>query len=286
MLRIQILTVLLVGYMSVFGHGEVHERITIASEEIAKSPNDPMLYVKRASLFLEDGDYDETILDIDRAKALSSEEFPPIKMLNAQMYFKLEMYDVALKHIDKFLELEENHVLGTITKAKILKGLNEFDEAAKYYKLAIDNTTTHLPENFMDLINSLIQDNQLELAFEYCNIAQEKFGELLVFQLKAIDIAKLQNEYEVVLNILDEIIEKQPRKERWYFQKAQIFEQLESYENVNEQLDLALQSLTSLPQRIKLTPAMRELSNNITQLRETIKPLNNDNFNSELQTKN
>jgi hypothetical protein len=40
-------------------------------------------------------------------------------MVTAHMYFKLGMNEIALKHIDHFLILEEDHVLGLLTKAKI-----------------------------------------------------------------------------------------------------------------------------------------------------------------------
>jgi hypothetical protein len=74
MLIIGILILIFVSSTSVFAHGEVHERILIVSEEIANSPNDPMLYVKRANMYLEDGDYDETILDIYKAIEIGGEQ--------------------------------------------------------------------------------------------------------------------------------------------------------------------------------------------------------------------
>jgi tetratricopeptide (TPR) repeat protein len=247
----------------------VHERIVIATEEINAAPNDPLLYVKRANLYLEDGDYDETILDIYQAIEIGGENFAPVKMVTAHMYFKLGMNEIALKHIDHFLILEEDHVLGLLTKAKILVEMKQHEQAAEYFQQAIEKTTTHLPENFMDLVNVLVESDQLELALQYCELAQFKFGKLLIFDLKAIEIAKQKEDYAMVLQILDQIIESQPRKERFYFQKAEIYQLMNDSKQVEYNLNLAYQCLNALPERIKLTPAMIELADNIKSFKTT-----------------
>lgn len=276
MLRISVF-ILFIGFsVSIYGHGEIHERIDIVSKEIIGSPNDPMLYIKRASLYLDDGDFDETILDIERAKLLAGEDYPPAMMTYASMCYKMGTYEIALRHIDNFLSNEEGHVLGMLTKAKILRELDNNKAAAEYYRLAIEKTTTHLPENFLDLINVLIEDEEFETAFEVYEAAENKFGRLLVMDLKAMEIAKASNDYTKLFGILDEIIESQPRKERWYFQKAEIFIEIKEYEQAQNQLTLALESLKQLPYRIKITPAMQKLSAQISENIETIKSLPNE----------
>jgi tetratricopeptide (TPR) repeat protein len=269
MLKIYFFIFFIAYSCSVFAHGEVHERIVIATEEINAAPNDPLLYVKRANLYLEDGDYDETILDIYQAIEIGGENFAPVKMVTAHMYFKLGMNEIALKHIDHFLILEEDHVLGLLTKAKILVEMKQHEQAAEYFQQAIEKTTTHLPENFMDLVNVLVESDQLELALQYCELAQFKFGKLLIFDLKAIEIAKQKEDYAMVLQILDQIIESQPRKERFYFQKAEIYQLMNDSKQVEYNLNLAYQCLNALPERIKLTPAMIELADNIKSFKTT-----------------
>jgi tetratricopeptide (TPR) repeat protein len=284
MLIIGILILIFVSSTSAFAHGEVHERILIVSEEIANSPNDPMLYVKRANMYLEDGDYDETILDIYKAIEIGGDNYAPVKMVTAHMYFKLGMNEIALKHIDHFLILEEDHVLGLLTKAKILVEMKQNEQAAEYFQQAIEKTTTHLPENFMDLVNVLVESGQLELALQYCELAQFKFGKLLVFDLKIIEIANQKEDYEMVLKILDQIIETQERKEKWYFQKAEICQLMKDFVQAEYYLNLAEQSIKELPERIQLTPAMKQLAKLIQELKEQEPTTNAKQYETNLVT--
>ncbi|MCB0501762.1 MAG: hypothetical protein KDD32_03710 [Bacteroidetes bacterium] len=281
MKKIDLLLVSMLFCINVFGHGELHDRINLVSQELQLRPNLPELYVKRGGLFMDDGDYQNTILDIEKAKSLAGEDYPPCMFLLAKMYFKLETYDAALKEINNFLATEDDHVLGLLTKAEILIALDENEAAAKCYQQAIEKTTTLLPENFFDLINVQIANDQLDNAFKNYQLAQLKFGNLLVFDLKAIEIAELRNDYTSIHEILDNIIDSQQRKERWYYKKAEFFLKETKYEQSIEQLKFAKESLLQLPYRIRITPAMQELSKNISDTEQNIKSLLNDSITTE-----
>ncbi|MEZ5007126.1 MAG: hypothetical protein R2753_03120 [Chitinophagales bacterium] len=278
MLRIVILLASVLSCINMYGHGEIHDRINLVTEEISQSPNDPVLYIKRGSLYMDDGDYDKTFLDIEAAKALAGEEYPPTMFLLAKMCFKMETYDIALRHINSFLSKEEGHVLGLLTKAKILTALEENDEAANFYQQAIEKTTTLLPENFMDLINVQIEAGQLDAAYQNYELAQMKFGNLLVFDLKAIEISEARSDFNTIHQILDDIIESQQRKERWHYKKAEYYLKAGEYEASIKELNLANESLLLLPYRIRITPAMQELSKNISAQEQNIKTLLNANI--------
>ena len=132
MLRILILLIVAAAYLPALGHGDVHQRIDIVTEEIALDSMNGHLFVKRASLYLEDGDFMNTVLDLETAVSLTSEDFPPYLMASANMYHKLGAYDAALKYIDRFLEMKNIHVLGFRTKANILQSKGDIDAAIKY----------------------------------------------------------------------------------------------------------------------------------------------------------
>lgn len=285
MFRVVILFVFVFSFTNVFGHGEIHDRINLVTEEISQTPNNPVLYIKRGSLYMDDGDYDKTFLDIEAAKVLAGDEYPPTMFLLAKMYFKLGTYDIALKHINNFLSKQENHVLGLLTKAKILVALDKNDEAVIYYQLAIQKTTTLLPENFMDLINVQIADGQLDAAYQNYELAQLKFGNLLVFDLKAIDISEERSDFNSIHNILDNIIESQQRKERWYFKKAEFYQKEAKLEKALTNLGLAKESLLQLPYRLRITPAMQDLSKKISEIEQSIKISLNENTITDISEK-
>lgn len=246
-----------------FAHGDIHERINFVTVDISATPDSALLYIKRAGLYMDDGDYGNTILDIEAAKALEGPNFAPAALVLAKMCYKMETYDAALKHIDEFLKLEPDHVLGLLTKAKILVAQDNNILAAEYYKMAIDKTTTLLPQNFIDLINALRDAGQLDQAFQYYEIAQMKFGNLMVLDLMAIEISAIRSDFVTIHSIIDEIMATQERKERWHFMKAEYFEKEGELNKAMDELNLAQESLLQLPYRLRVVPAMQDLNTDI-----------------------
>ncbi len=276
MLKVYTLAITLSLCLAVFGHGEVHERIRIVGEEITAAPEDASLYVKRAYLYLEDGDFDMTIADLNFAQELEGESYPPLLMCSSEMYHKLGANEAALKYIDAFLDEQPFHVLGFRTKAQILESLNDIPAAIDYYKKVVIHTTTPLPENYLSIIDNLSLDDRVDEAVFYCKEAMRTFGPILTFQEKLIDIYMEAGRYHEAIVVLDGIIQKFERKEGWYFKKANLCLEMGSPEMATSALGNAHTSLQALPQRLKATPAMKQLAEQIGQTWLTLDATSNE----------
>lgn len=251
-------------------HGEVHERIDIVTEEIAMEPEEAMLYIKRAMLYLEDEDFDNTIQDIEKAKSIEGNEFPPALMTYAKLSYKTKSYRIALKYINKFLEFDEQHVIGLKTKANILYALKKNAESAVCLEMVIENTSTPLPENFLTLIDLYIEMEVYDKAMKIKEEAKTTLGDLMILDLKAIEIFELQKDYDGILATYDKIISTQVRKEKWLLKKAEVYLIQGKKSEANEALIQAESAISKLPARIQLTNATKNLKAEIQILKEKI----------------
>lgn len=263
-------------YFTGLAHGDVHERIEIVNAEIAQSPKDPILLVKRANLYLEDENYEATSADLESAATLSGESFARILMTYAKMYHQLGSNEVAIKYIDQFLLQEPQHVLGIRTKADILLRLNELNASIECRKKVINLTTTLLPENYLSLIETLLLNEDHEAAIAYCQEAIQKMGDLIVFEQKIIDIATTEKNYDLAIAWIDKVMDRYERKEKWLYEKAVLYTEMGNISLAAENLVQAVQYINFLPQRIRMTPAMQQLSADIQMLRLHINSLNNE----------
>ncbi|MCP4124423.1 MAG: hypothetical protein GY751_21990 [Bacteroidetes bacterium] len=189
--------------MPTFGHGSVHERIRIVSEEILANPEAPSLYVKRAHLFLEDGVIEKAILDLGSAIEKGGEEYPPALMCYAELYQQIGSHDAALEYIDRFLDLQQIHTTGFGIRADILVSMGKTPSALNYYKKIVIHTPTLSPENYYDIIDLLIKEVWLDEALFYCREAKRKLGPLLVLDEKIVHIHTLSPNYEEAISHLD-----------------------------------------------------------------------------------
>src|SRR3954468_20383167 len=62
--------VLLAFSAAAFGHGDLHERITALSEQIAAAPGKADLYLQRGEVYRNHEDWDLALADYDRADQL------------------------------------------------------------------------------------------------------------------------------------------------------------------------------------------------------------------------
>ena len=53
-----------------FGHGDVHERIVVLTDQIARTPTNASLYFQRADLYRVDGDWTNALIDLNHVARL------------------------------------------------------------------------------------------------------------------------------------------------------------------------------------------------------------------------
>lgn len=119
--------------------------IEVYKEAVKNIPEDPSLYLRLGSIYYEDKQYDEAIENLNLAKKLAPGA-PKIYLYLGLCYTDKTEYDTALENFNVFLEItgieEEDKILAQKTLGDIYMEKKDWPNAAKYYKLVVDNPSS------------------------------------------------------------------------------------------------------------------------------------------------
>ncbi len=118
--------------------------IEIYKDAIKNIPDNPSLYLRLGSIYYEDKQYDEAIENLNLAKKLAPGA-PKIYLYLGLCYTDKVEYDTALENFHIFLEItgieEDDKILAQKTLADIYMEKKDWQNAAKYYQLVMNNNS-------------------------------------------------------------------------------------------------------------------------------------------------
>jgi len=188
MIRIAIVAISICAFQIAFASGEMKERIQMINDSIKANPENSSLYVDRAQVYLESGDIEMAVLDLQSARQIAGKDIPSSLACYAEIYHRLGDHEVAQEYVDRLLDVEPFSVSAFKSKAKILESVGDLPSAIDYYKKVILYDKTPLPENYMSIVDNLLKENREHEAIFYCKQAINKLGPLLSFEQKLADI--------------------------------------------------------------------------------------------------
>ncbi len=178
--------------------------INSVSDQILHNPNDPELYLSRASLYYENEDYDDAIKDMKKAMSFDSSSiafrhvladiyldanqrndalglleetitlFPASKgtlLKLSEFQYLLELNDAALATTDKLMEVSPEHTEGYFMKGRIYWQMGNNKEAIRNFKKALDKDPKHF-DSLLEL-GTLYSSLKSKEALTYLDKAQE-----------------------------------------------------------------------------------------------------------------
>ena len=128
--------------------GQVYpdSELTILSKEIAKSPNNPQLFIKRAEYFLSENNLESALMDYKECVKLSPNNGQYHYQL-ALLYYEIAKVDrtkhqypnKAFIHAGKSLTLIPNHIPSLLLKGELhLAAISQEKEAISYFNQVIE----------------------------------------------------------------------------------------------------------------------------------------------------
>ncbi|MCU7876645.1 MAG: DNRLRE domain-containing protein, partial [Candidatus Thiodiazotropha sp. (ex Lucinoma borealis)] len=126
-----------------YAHSGIHERIEAANRRIVEQPGDPHVYIHRAHILAEHGDWKRAFADLDRAKEHSaipdSIAFDHALLLRqrGQQDGGTGLYHEALNQIDRYLILQPMDGNALLLRARLYHDLNNIHAALADYAQSI-----------------------------------------------------------------------------------------------------------------------------------------------------
>lgn len=104
---------------------------------IDRMPKFDEIYLKLATLHMDQGDTPEALKDIDNAIRLKPDKLE-YKALRVAMLTDMHQYDEVMKELDELIRLQPQSKTYLLAKAQLSMNLNRYDEADKTYRRLLE----------------------------------------------------------------------------------------------------------------------------------------------------
>ena len=246
--------------VQLFGHGDLDDQIKNATENIKQEPTDANLYLKRGQLYAQHEAFNPARLDYLQARFLDQNLFIT-DLLMAQLYAQHNQLDTALIYANTFLKQHPNHSDAFIARAGIYQQSGFPDSCQQDLERAMENLKDPNPGHFMAIADAVLCSDatNYEAALYWLKKGEESLGFDIVIKTKEIDIYLKARQYEQVIQTIDYIMEQFPRKEKWLFQKAIVYEKIGDTGLAQNYYNDTLNAIQQLPKRLQTTKKILEL---------------------------
>lgn len=255
-----------------WGHGDVHERIEAVTAEIAKSPGQGGLYLRRAALHAEHEDMAASAADYDRAESLQADPVA-VWLGRAKLQLATGHPADACATLDPLLAREPQHVDALVTRARAKAALRDTDGATADFTAGIAASARPEPEHFLERAAVLTEATppRWEEAIRGLDDGMRRLGAgVVTLQLAAVDIESRAGRLDEALARVDRATAAAPRKESWLVRRGDLLARARRPAEARAAYEQALAAIANLPPRIRSTRAITDLED---QARKALDPL-------------
>ena len=270
--KLFVILILVFFFSDIKAHGDLSVLIIEKTTEISKAPKKAILYYERGYLYQKHKEFKKAIKDYKKSESLGLKN----KLLyfrKSESYYEANRLKQALNSSEICLGYDKQDIKIYKLKAQILYKLEMYDEAIKAYKYVIENTTDLRPEDyiaFSDIILAIDNKNH-KSAIAALNIGLKELGkDAITFQLKKLEYLKKSNQKNGVIDQYNSIIRKYRRKEFWYYEKAKYLQEIGEDVSSNIALQQSKLAIQELKMKYQNIVAIKELQININELEKNL----------------
>ncbi|OYW76020.1 MAG: hypothetical protein B7Z37_10780 [Verrucomicrobia bacterium 12-59-8] len=195
----------------------------LAAELVAR-PQDSTLYVRRTQLYLEHGEWQAALTDIERAERLGSDT-AGLDLLRAQALALGGMNTQAEALLADFLQAHAEHGAAHLAHARVLLKMERFEEALKAYRTSLRRTTDPEPELYLEVGEALIAQKHRDEAIEVLELGIARRGNVPALVLKVMEQETAKGLFDAALVRMDVLAQQAPRPEPWMARRAALLQQ-------------------------------------------------------------
>ena len=242
-------------------HGDLSQRILEKTAEIALHPSDYELYLERGELFLLHEEY--PLAKLDFAYCIDHQMINTRVLLGiSKSLLFLNNPDSALIFIDLANPDGEEKLFVLETKSTILSRLERYCEAAACMEQLLRITNNPSPVLFLNAsscFESCSETGSKEKAIQLLNDGISRLGSVGVLQKKLVSLYKQFGRYDEAIMVASAIIESSEFKIRPYFERAQLYNEMNLPSKSKDDLIAALSLMDMLPAYKQNIPSMNKL---------------------------
>ena len=253
------------------GHGVVSEKIRQISAEIAKTPDNGPLYMKRGRLYLDEARYRRAMADFRKALRIAPDlhsawYFLAQAQLGAKQPARAEIS--ARRFMSNLVDSDRGgHIRAHLLLGQVLTARGKLDRAADHYYRAFVLSETPRPRDVIALATTLARANRTDDALRAIDAGIARLGSLVTLERHALRLETGAGRYDAAQARLDRLIADSEMPAGWMLEKARLLRDRGDEGTARQIAARGLHVLADLPATRRRTPAMRELQAELQALR-------------------
>jgi tetratricopeptide (TPR) repeat protein len=259
--------------LPLLAHGDLHEQIDAVSKEIAATPGNGALFLRRAELHRAHEDWAPAMADYARAEQLKADD-SIIRLGRGKLFLATGEPAKACLELDPLIEKSPAHVDARATRARARVKNGEHAGAVADYSAAIDSATRPEPEHYLERAAALIATDppRLTEALKGLDEGIARLGSPVTLVLAAVDIEIRMRHFDAALGRIDRAGAGAKRPEQWLVRRAEVLELASRPAEARAAWAQALAALEALPPRHRNVQATVDLEKRIRQHLTTASP--------------
>ena len=261
MSKLPLIATLLLGLVaSASAHGDLHDAVEATSVEIAKSPGDAELFLRRADLHRMHGDFAEAEADYAQARKLK----PDLQVVTfgiAQIRLVQGRTTAALRLLDAFLTQLPEHAGARALRADVLEKRGDWQKADADLAAAV--AASPEPHYATTRAQLLERHGRAEQAARCLDEASRARGRIPVLEHQALEIEDRAGLTDAALRRVDILIAREPRPDLWLARKARLLEKAGRAPEARAAWDQAAAAFEKVPAHKRTSKANRRLAGEI-----------------------
>jgi tetratricopeptide (TPR) repeat protein len=243
-------------------HGDLHDQIAEVTRQIARTPDDARLYVKRGELHRLHGELTAALSDYDRAAHLDP-ALAEVDLGRGKALFEAGRPADARAALERFLERRPDHADARLSLARVLVRLRLPAQADAEFARAIRLVGRPKPDLYFERATALASAARLDAAIRVIDEGIARLGALAALEDLGVSLERRRGNYDGALARLDRIIAGKTRREAWLARRGEILAEAGRPSEARASLLAARDSIESLPPRLRRTRAIERLEREV-----------------------
>lgn len=168
------------------GHPGQHEQLQRAERAIEQNPNEQALYIRRASIYSEGGDYEKASADLQHAEKLGSPDNASFEW--GLLHYRKGDFVTAGQYLDSYLRQFPASGIALEYRAKAALEAGDKQEAITYFTRNLDLLERPNPGIYIATADLFHDLNETTQALALLDNGMGKLGVIPQLQRRAIDL--------------------------------------------------------------------------------------------------
>ena len=244
---------------SACAHPFLSERVAALTTQIAVSPDDASLRIRRGDHFRLEGQHWLALADYVKARQLA----PGLEAIDfsiGELMLAAERPQRSLVYLDRFLAGSANHPGALLARARALVAAHRPNDALAAYELALEHLHHPRPDHYLELTRLHDRLGQPAQAVATAEEGCRRLGHSTALEAAALEIEIAQASWPDALARLASL---SPRREHWLTYAAELHETLGNFELARKTFLDARQRLAARPSARRRLPALTQIATRI-----------------------